>query len=602
MVQTVTQPVNLQVRSVDLHRRDGLFCALLMTICLLLAYPFVEMGFIDDWSYIKTTQTFLQTGHFIYNGWAAMPLGWQVLWGALFSKLLGFSFIHVRLSILPLAAASVYLYHQILIRFGLARTYAIFGALALALSPIFMLMSASYMTDIPGLFCTLLCLYLCQRALAASMDRAALGWLYFAAVANIGGGTVRQTAWLGVLVMVPSTAWLLRRRRGLLMGGALLWLAGVIGVLACMHWVNHQPYFVPESVSHGSFALGALKHAFKQEIQALLCLLLLLFPILVAWFPLARFLPRRLLLWASVISSVLLTGFLLYCTKHGILESWTAPWIPHVVGLLRDGGVGTIPGPVPFAFQNWQRIIITAFVLGAALLFCLHPFTRVWGSTRRSPVPESLSWYQMFWLLAPFTLSYLGALILQGTTATIWDRYLLPLQAVGIIFLLRYHQDLAAPGSRRLVSSFSLSRPHVLSYLALLVFAYYSIAGTHDCFAVDRARLQAVEEVRHAGVPRTAIQGGFEYDSWTQVEAVGYINNAGIRIPQNAYHPVSPSPDLPGECTTWFLPTFTPAVVPRYVVVSSPRPCFAPSPFLPVTYNTWMPPFTRQVYVQQQGN
>ena len=169
------QTDNFSARSEPfLYRRDGLLCAFLMVACFLLAYPFVEMGFIDDWSYIKTTQVFAQTGHFAYNGWATATLGWQVLWGALFSKLLGFSFVHIRLSTLPIAATTVYLFHQILIRFGIARPYAVFGASVLALSPVFMAMSASYMTDVPGLFCTLLCLYLCQRAVSAPSDRAAL--------------------------------------------------------------------------------------------------------------------------------------------------------------------------------------------------------------------------------------------------------------------------------------------------------------------------------------------------------------------------------------------------------------------------------------------
>src|SRR5947199_3953337 len=129
MAQTITQPIYLQAYSGSvLYRRDGLLCAVVMAACFLLADPFVEMGIIDDWSYIKTAQVFAQTGHFAYNGWATATLGWQVLWGALFSKLFGFSFVHVRLSTLPIAMASVYLFHQILVRFGIWRGYAVFGA------------------------------------------------------------------------------------------------------------------------------------------------------------------------------------------------------------------------------------------------------------------------------------------------------------------------------------------------------------------------------------------------------------------------------------------------------------------------------------------
>ena len=70
------------------------------------------------------------------------------------------------------------------------------------------------MTDMPGLLVLLLCTYLCLRAIVASSDRATVMWLVSAAMSSLVGGTVRQTSWLGALIVVPSTAWYLRRRRG----------------------------------------------------------------------------------------------------------------------------------------------------------------------------------------------------------------------------------------------------------------------------------------------------------------------------------------------------------------------------------------------------
>src|SRR4051812_37244388 len=131
MTPAVPQTLELQKTPQLLYRRDGFLCALLMAACVVLAYPFVEMGFIDDWSYVKTTEVFARTGHFVYNGWATVMLGWQVPWGALFSKAFGFSFIHVRLSTLPLALASVYLFHRILLWFSISRGNAVFGTLTL---------------------------------------------------------------------------------------------------------------------------------------------------------------------------------------------------------------------------------------------------------------------------------------------------------------------------------------------------------------------------------------------------------------------------------------------------------------------------------------
>ena len=584
-----------------LYRRDGLLCASLMALCFLLAWPFVEMGFIDDWSYIKTAQVLAQTGHFAYNGWATATLGWQVLWGALFSKLFGFSFVHVRLSTLPIGMASVYIFHQILIRFGISRGNAAFGALTLALSPVFLAMSASYMTDVPGLFCTLLCLYLCQRALAASTDRAALAWLLLAIVTNVIGGTSRQTGWLGVLLIVPSTVWLFRRRRSLFWSG-VLWLAGVAGVFLCMYWLTHQPYFLPETPLPTQHFRTLLKFVIIKEINNViktpLCLFLLLFPILAAWFPLTRSVPRRPLLYLSAISSGVLILALVYCNRHEMLEFCLAPWLSHVMGQMGVAGADNIPGPKPGPLRNPQRIVITVLVLNATLLFFLHLFSRL---RQRARIPQFSApvWHQMLYLMAPYTLGYLGAVFIRGAIDPVFDRYLLTLQAVAIAFLLRYYQDFVEPDAKQRPSRFTIGHLPWVSHLALLVFAYFSVAGVHDWFALDRARVEAAEEVRRSGVPRTAIQGGFEYDGWTQLEVGGYINDLRIKIPPGAFHPVAPAVNVPFPCASWYPAVLMPVVVPKYVVVFEPLPCYAPSPFPAVTYHAWMPPFTRQLYVQQ---
>jgi 4-amino-4-deoxy-L-arabinose transferase-like glycosyltransferase len=588
-----------------LYRRDGLLCALLMAACFLLARPFAEIGFIDDWSYIKTAQVFAQTGHFAYNGWATATLGWQVLLGALFSKLFGFSFVHVRLSTLLVAVGTVYVFHQNLVRFGISRGNAAFGALTLGLSPIFMAMSASYMTDVPGLFCTLLCLYLCQRALSAPTDGSVLVWLCLAVVTNVIGGTARQTIWLGVLLIVPSALWLLRRRRSLFWSGVLLWLAGVVGVFFCMHWLNNQPYFLPNSLFPQGSARSLLKRIVIKDtihvIKTFLCVLLLVFPVLAAWLPLARSLPRRPLLWLSLLSSVLLAAFLIYASEHGELNSFTAPWLSHVIDSMGGlGGTGDILGPKPVIVHYWQRTIVTVLVLASGLVFFLHLFSqlRLQARVRQTAAPV---WHQMFYLTMPYTLGYLGAVFIRGATDPVFDRYLLTLQAIGIAFLLRYYQDFAAPNREQPHSKFSIGPIPVVSYLALLIFAYFAIAGIHDWFALQRARVEATEEVRRAGVPRTAIQGGFEYDGWTQLEVGGYINDPRIKIPRDAFHVVPLHLDLPPECGSWFyFMNLTPVIVPQYFVVFAPVHCFAPSPFPAVAYHNWMPPFTRYVYVQQR--
>jgi hypothetical protein len=218
--------------------RNGLICCLIFAACFWTAWPIAEMGFDDDWSYIKTAQVFAHTGHFVYNGWAAAMLGWQIPWGALFIWLFGFSFTAVKLSTFPLALATLLLFDAIQIRFGINARNAMFGTLTLGLSPMFMPLAASYMTDIPGLFVILLCLYCCQRAVSSNDNARIITWLCFAAGCSAVGGTARQIAWLGALVMVPSVGWLLRKRQSVVVSVVVLWVASISSVL---YWLLRDP-------------------------------------------------------------------------------------------------------------------------------------------------------------------------------------------------------------------------------------------------------------------------------------------------------------------------------------------------------------------------
>ena len=58
--------------------RNGIICACVPAASLLVSWPVAEMGFVDDWSYVKTAFVFARTGHISYNGWATAMLGWAI--------------------------------------------------------------------------------------------------------------------------------------------------------------------------------------------------------------------------------------------------------------------------------------------------------------------------------------------------------------------------------------------------------------------------------------------------------------------------------------------------------------------------------------------
>jgi hypothetical protein len=197
-----------------------------------------------------------------------------------------------------------------------------------------------------------------------------------------------------------------------------------------------------------------------------------------------------------------------------------------------------------------------------------------------------MSWPSIFVVLVPFTMGYLILLLPRATFDIVLDRYLIPLLGLFLLPLVRLFQE------------FVQSRSPALSFAVLAVFSAYSVAATHDYFATGRARLSAASAVYDSGVPRTSIQGGWEYDGWTQVGVAGYINDPRLQVPAGAYLNINHLNRFPDGCRFSFS-SYTPAITPRFFVVFSPQSCLAPSRFPPVSYKTWLPPVHRWIYIQQ---
>jgi hypothetical protein len=562
--------------------RNALLCAFAVAVCVLVIYPVADIPNGDDFSYSRTTLDFARTGHFLYNGWGASIIGWLVLWGTLFIRFFGFSFTGLRLSMLPIAMATVYLLHQVLRRFGINQANAVLGTLTIALSPLFLLMTTSFMTDVPGLLVIVVCIYMCQGAVTAQSDRASLWWLCSAAFVNVGAGTVRQIAWLGALVMVPSTAWLLRKRSGMKTAGLLVWLAGLAGIVACLHWANKQPYFTPETFPIGLIRRPNVRHLVEQLMRALLCLLLVISPITAAWLPAVRRLNSNAKLRIGMVMLLLvLLSILLY--RKGTLDQWVEPWLIPVLDSLQSSAIASV--------SLWVKVTISFLLVIAPALILVEqirsrPPQIEFDRSGKNP----FSWKELGWILGPFTLSYVVFLVPRGTFGPIQDRYLLGLVPAVVIVLLKFRQE------------HSTERLSVPSLVTLAIVSIFAIGSIHDVFAGCRALVTMVRMVQDSGVPRTSIEaglaiGGWAQDGWTQLEADGYIHDPRIQIPIG----VKPNPhdlNLPKECM-WYFTNFTPAITPRYFIVMEPKSCFVPTEFATTAYTTWFPPFRRALYIQQ---
>lgn len=557
-------------------------CSVAVLAAILISRPFGEMGLVDDFSYVKTAFVFARTGHFVYNGWATAMLGAQIVWAAPFIKLLGYSFFATRVSTVALATLCVWLTHAVLRRVQLNRTHAIFGALTVGLSPLFLPMAVTFMTDISGMIAVVACIYCCLRAMESQSATSTAAWLLLAELAGLLGGTTRQIAWMTVLVMVPSAAWILRRRRGVLPLGIVLWILSAAFVFGCMWWFKHQPLNVPESLTEGRMDLRGLRELAGTMLAALLCLCLVLMPMLASGLPLlSRKRPRELaiLLVVSLVAFWVCRFITYHLTEKGVL-----PWTGDILDRLDvfDYPNAWFLGVSPTTLNRPERAVGSVIVLFITTVF----FTVIYRSRRgaRIETDQQPSWQNLAILLGPFTAAYLLLLVPRGIWAQILDRYLLPLLVVALICLLRLHQERISP-----------KLPQV-SWIFLVLFAAFGVFGTHDWIASHRARLDAVHRLQAAGVPLTKIEAGYEFDGITQIDHDGAVYDPRVHYPAGMdLHPYLPA-GVSVDCEYLFQP-HTPAIHPEFFLAYQQVRCLAPSQFGDVTYRAWMPPFHRSIII-----
>ena len=475
--------------------------------------------------------------------------------------------------------ALAFLLQRTLVRANITERNATIGTLALVLSPLYLMLSATFMTDITGLFAIVICLYGCLRALQSSTSRAAIGWVCFAVVTNAICGTSRQIAWLGILVMVPSTLWLLRAQRRVILAGSAATLAGALFIFGCMQWLKHQPYSIPEHLLVKPFAVPQV---LLQFIYSCLDFPLLLLPIVVLFLTEIRKIRPRVL----AILSILFLGYLAVALYPSHLRG-SLPLDPV------SGPVGEwVNAPATFAYPilkgsppvflpRGAQALLTIATFGG-LLGLIVPFRRVRATQPAVDSPYRVSWNQLGVLLAPFMTVYGLLLIPRAATTGVHDRYFLGPLVVALVCLVLYYQERI---QRRLP---------LASALMVGVMAIYSIAVVHNMFSLYGARVAIASELRAAGVPDTSVDNGWEYNFGVELQHADYLNVSTIVVPAHAYVPAPPLPA--GTCPVNIFDD-TPHIKPLYGISFDPDECYGPAPFAPVHYSRWLASAPGTLYV-----
>ena len=550
-------------------------CVLVIALTAILVYPVLNGGFNDDWAYVRMAQRYAATGHITYDGWT-QPMGvpLTILGGAVI-RLFGFSYLALRLAVLPFWIGSAVLVWMLGRRIGLTPALASLVSLSAALSPTAVPLGVSFSTDMPATMLTLLAAWCALRGAQSEHANRSLGWLGAAAAAGILAGMNREIFWAAAPGMIAAVA-CLRWRDGNFRAGALAILAAAVAISAvALKWHTAQPGIRPNTLelvnAHG---WGIPKKLAQETIQIGRTALLLMLPVLVLFLAGAAALRRNVLLGAGAFTA--LCGALALYRPH-LME---APWLGNLFTAFgplypSEDTWGSKPMVIPPAVQILLGLLVCASAAAAAGFLGQYLYDRrhsirgalAAGWHRRSPI------LVLALACLPFLLAYAGVLVVRSLTFSNFDRYVAAVIAFPALLAAWFWQKS------------SIRIPATAGWVVAALFAAFGAATTHDLFATDRARLAAANWVTGQDIPRRCLTAGYEYDGDTQLLAQGTLID-------------DPSPALKSRPIGFWFFEWTPAIDPCQYVVLSRDPKLGPVESQ-ISYTAWLPPHRRNVLVQR---
>ncbi|MBI5917244.1 MAG: glycosyltransferase family 39 protein [Bacteroidetes bacterium] len=488
-------------------------------LAALLVHPVGDFPLNDDFSYGRSVRNLVVDGQLRYDPWFSMTLLSQVLWGAGFCKIFGFSFTALRLSTLVLGWVGVVASYLLCRDAGQGRRTALVAALVVAFNPFFFSLSLTFMTDVPFFTFSILATLFFGKFFRNSAVKWLVAGTFFALAATF----VRQ---LGLMLPLSfGVAWLFfagLRPKTALTAAAPLALTLLL-FLGYSNWLAASQGLPDGYGNFGRLFQRLGSGGFWEQVLPRTGILLtylggLLLPLTLLLVPAwrGRFLDKKngavaLALVLTVVAFAaawykLPWGNLLYnfgvgpkLLKDGFYFINVRPVAPEwLVNLLKVIGlagamllvflmVKNLPGKIyhPNPLRPIVVFAVCNLVLYTGFLFLdLHFFDRY------------------FFQMLPFLLLLLLPAVNEACTGDFsrrWPRRLKsPVQVVHFI-----------------LNSFHCKKKWLAAAVALVLLAAFSIGTTHDYLAWNRARWQALDFLtKEKNILPSRIDGGFEFNGW----------------------------------------------------------------------------------------
>jgi hypothetical protein len=449
-----------------------------------LVYSPADVPVVDDWTYAWSVEHYLHTRTLRMLEWSAhYPLA-QVLWGAAFSRLLGFSFATLRLSTVVLAWVGLVAFFLTLRELGIRGPLAALGTLTLWGNPVFFVLSHSFMTDIPlvSVMNATMLFYVRWVKRERTWDLLIASGLTTVAFLIRQIGAVFALVPLGYLLLARLRG---RERRAVPTSQLICLVVPFLGIGLTLWWihaVHGETRVYLEKASHLSRVLFLSGWFYVKELlHVLMHLGLALWPL--TWIAFAR-LSKHVLGGAAGVLTVLI-----------VLVLWREGPLPNPLGImltwdelgLTDRLITTESAQRQLPL--WGRGAVLAVSLSGAITI----LAALWEGVRRWP-PE---------VRKPATVLLLNSLLqglLLGVLWLFYDRYYLPLLP-GVIALL--------VGTLRPTRAVTF-----IGFTGVLLWGTIAVSGTIDQFQHQATVAQARAWLLQQGVAPEDIDAGYALNGW----------------------------------------------------------------------------------------
>ena len=476
-----------------------------LALVLLLIPPLRAYPMSDDWAYTQSLQRLLDLTYRPHDWTQPIALG-HLVWGVPFALLFGLNFTALTVATLVISALCLLVFYALLRHLNVAPTPALIGTALLGLTPMYLYLTYTFMTDITFMLYVLTACLCFVRWAQGRGDR----WLL---LGSLGVALAYLTRQHGIVLLPAMLAYLWWARR--LNWRTVLMLCAVpaLAALAYMLWERTQP---TPMVTHlvgmtlQEVAANPLLFVWAQMQRSVLVLVLpglCLLPLAV------YFKPRKAL------AAVPIFLFFVFFLVRSLTVYGTA--FPAFGSLVDNGGLVMYDydkAPI-WSEQVWMLVgIAGASVISLYIAGVAGEVWSWWRGGRKAKGPELAKEARRNGDPA-FIVYATGVLLAMLTFASpyLFDRYVLPILPMMMLYPLRKmssHDDrVQEPEQDHVSRTPSHANPAFVAAL-ILPMALFSLLAMRDYKAHSEARWEAAEGLVAGGVQRERVNGGYEWLSW----------------------------------------------------------------------------------------